>query len=369
MANTNLDRYNGSTVKYFGKRDIGGYALKFTTQLDPDLYRDYFTKKTDFGLSLERTLPIYFNHTFDDVIKKARLGEAVLTATDEGLEVLGFIYSKSTLPANIDEWSYLIHTEREAYVNFILEKIASGEMGYSTGSAPHLVVRSANEDGTSEMKKWDIAELSITHTPAEPRTYAVIKGVNLKDFQFNWAELKAQTNNDMSKTEIKTLAEISQELKSALDSVKLGAKLSAKNVAHIETAKKCMSDSIGQLNNVLNGHYGKDVKNDGALPAADVPASDTTVSDMQALIDTINGFTIGITDAISAGFDAIATTQAEQSQKLDEIIGKLGDPVVADPAIDTGTGIDTIAKAESEDYVSSITKQVDEILKRHSTIS
>ena len=47
-------------------------------------------------------------------------------------------------------------------------------LGWSSGSVPHLVQRTKGSlPGTQKITSWPIVELSLTPTPAEPRTIGV----------------------------------------------------------------------------------------------------------------------------------------------------------------------------------------------------
>lgn len=201
--------YKGEAVKFVEDTKIKGLAVKFTTSTDPDLYFDFFTSNCDFGLSLNNTLPIYFNHCFDGVLKTARIGEAKLTKKNDGIFVDGFIYNLKNYPNDLDNWSTQIIKERAEYIDIILKLIEDGKMGYSTGSAPHLVKKSF-ENGTNEITKWDIVELSITHTPAEPRTYATKSAINDK---FDWSQylkIGAKISNETATSLIDSLENLNK---------------------------------------------------------------------------------------------------------------------------------------------------------------
>lgn len=202
--------YKGEGVKFVEDTKIKGLAVKFTTSADPDLYFDFFTSNCDFGLSLNNTLPIYFNHCFDGVLKTARIGEAKLTKKNDGIFVDGFIYNLKNYPNDLDNWSTQIIKERAEYIDIILKLIEDGKMGYSTGSAPHLVKKKSFENGTNEITKWDIVELSITHTPAEPRTYATKSAINDK---FDWSQylkIGAKISNETATSLIDSLENLNK---------------------------------------------------------------------------------------------------------------------------------------------------------------
>ncbi len=59
---------------------------------------------------------------------------------------------------------------RNKYVGDVMKLVKSGALGLSTGALSHLVVR----DG-GEVKRWVVGEISLTPTPAEPRTLSAVK--------------------------------------------------------------------------------------------------------------------------------------------------------------------------------------------------
>jgi hypothetical protein len=59
------------------------------------------------------------------------------------------------------------------YMAAIRKLVAEGVVGLSTGSVSHLVERTPSKGGLHEILSWPIVELSLTPTPAEPRTIGV----------------------------------------------------------------------------------------------------------------------------------------------------------------------------------------------------
>lgn len=160
---TELQVLFGSAVKDLGNGKIGGYAVLFTTAKDPDLTGDYFTKDTDFSLDTNNATAVYYAHTLDKTIKDKKLGKASFQIKDE-----------------VGVWVEAQLNLRDTYVNRIYQMVKDGELGFSTGSAPHLIRREAVK-GASHLKAWPIVELSLTPTPAEPRTLAVpVKSIELE---------------------------------------------------------------------------------------------------------------------------------------------------------------------------------------------
>ena len=143
--------FQGGEVKSLGGGRVGGYLVRFSTPADPDLVGDFFTSETDFDLYEGKTVPMLFNHGLDPVLKRRRLGRASLKLDDVGV------------------WAEGILSERDEYEKKILELVEAGKLGWSSGSAPHMVER--EQKGTAAfVKSWPIVEASQTHTPCEPRT-------------------------------------------------------------------------------------------------------------------------------------------------------------------------------------------------------
>jgi hypothetical protein len=112
-----------------------------------DLVGDTFTKSTEVGSERPfKGMPLYFDHAQGEI--KDSIG--------------------TVLDANSDDsgmWFDFQLNKRHKYSSKIKELIKTGALGLSTGAISHLVTR----DG-GELKCWVIGELSLTPTPAEPRT-------------------------------------------------------------------------------------------------------------------------------------------------------------------------------------------------------
>ena len=153
--------YYGGAVKALGDGKLGGYLVRFSTQNDPDLTGEFFTKDTDFGDHVNAT--VYYQHGLDPTIKKRKLGRAELTPDDFGV------------------WAETQLQLRDNYEKFMYEQAKAGKMGWSSGSAPHLVEYEPR-DKAIWIKTWPLGlDASLTMTPAEPRN-----GVTpLKSLQVN----------------------------------------------------------------------------------------------------------------------------------------------------------------------------------------
>lgn len=147
-------RVDGSAVKDLGDGRVGGYLVRFSTQDDPDLTGDYFTKATDFGP--HQVTPVYYQHGMDE-----RLQRRVL-ASDASLKV-----------DDVGVWVEAQLALRDDYEKQIYALAQAGKLGWSSGTAPHLVERERTGKAY-HIKAWPLGlDASLTPTPAEPRTLAV----------------------------------------------------------------------------------------------------------------------------------------------------------------------------------------------------
>lgn len=152
-------------VKVLSKDDktavVGGWGVVFGGQ---DLVGEHFAPDTDFDLNYVPNKRVYYDHALSDV--KNDIGMVVKnTVEDMGVWV----------EAQLDR--------SKKYVDLILKLIDKGIIGWSSGTAEHLVVTEGKA-----IKRWPIIEFSLTPTPAEPRTLGVER---LKILAQDNPELKA----------------------------------------------------------------------------------------------------------------------------------------------------------------------------------
>ena len=153
----------GGEVKAIGDNRFQGYLVRFSSPSDPDLTGDFFTKSTDFGFSgrLEKT-PVYFHHRQPlsgpdgrEVVIKSRIGDADLTIDEIGVFVDAVTYN------------------RKQYEQEIAKMGKAGLLGWSSGTAPHVVDR-RRVGKAYEITAWPLGlDASMTPTPAEPRNGVV----------------------------------------------------------------------------------------------------------------------------------------------------------------------------------------------------
>lgn len=149
----------GDELKSAGDGRFTGRLVRFSSADDKDLAGDYFTKNTDFGIKDGQTTPIYFNHRLPistrdkkEIVIKAKIGEGALTVDDEGVLIDAIIFN------------------REKYEKAIIKAGKAKKLGWSSGTAKHLVDR--DEDGF--IKTWPLGlDASVTPTPCEPHNDAL----------------------------------------------------------------------------------------------------------------------------------------------------------------------------------------------------
>lgn len=188
-------------VKAVGEYSLRGRGIVYG---GTDLAGDTFTKNTDLGASRSfEGLPVYYDHALSGL--KSQIGVVKYwEADDEGIEV----------EIELDR--------RHKYAKEVMELVKRGGLGLSTGSLPHLVVR---KDG--ELKRWVVGEISLTPTPAEPRTLTEVKSQETETVSTAAVDVvpddivrpsaQTDTNKSISFTgETTTMSDIKNQVKEAI---------------------------------------------------------------------------------------------------------------------------------------------------------
>lgn len=152
--------YFGSAVKALGNGKVGGYLVEFSDVesrkgAPPDLTKEFFTKNTDYDIEGGEKKTVYFDHGLDPVLKRRKLSKAELKVDEVGV------------------WAETVLDTRDKYLAKIYEMVEKGILGWSSGSASHLVEKKKSAGGFVEITAWPIVEASLTHTPANPYSTAV----------------------------------------------------------------------------------------------------------------------------------------------------------------------------------------------------
>ncbi len=144
---------HGSSIKSLADGKIGGYLVVFSDETSPDLAGDYFTKDTDFGIVDGQKSIVWFNHRKPikakdgrEVGDREKIGAGNLKIDDKGVFIEAILFN------------------RDQYEQ------ALTKMGWSSGTAPHLVDREKKGDANF-IKSWPLGlDASLTPRPCEPRT-------------------------------------------------------------------------------------------------------------------------------------------------------------------------------------------------------
>ncbi len=153
----------GGEIKALGDNRFGGYLVRFSTAADPDLSGDFFTPETDFDMEFPGKSTAYWDHGFGVQIGNKLIGASKkLGRADLKMDEIGV-------------WAEILLQERDEYEKRIAEMAKAGKLGWSSGTASHLVERTPVEGGKAyQIKHWPLGlDASLTHTPAEPRNMVV----------------------------------------------------------------------------------------------------------------------------------------------------------------------------------------------------
>lgn len=129
---------------------IGGWAVDFTDETNPDVDGQYFDALTTYLTDYYRNAPLWMNHGDDPRYGSLPIGRRVLT----------IIYRHGIwLEHELD----LQHPHFEETA----ARVEAGELTYSTDSILHHVLN-GYDDESGRLGWWALAGCSLTDTPAEP---------------------------------------------------------------------------------------------------------------------------------------------------------------------------------------------------------
>lgn len=185
----------GDAVKALGEGKVGGYLVRFTAPNDLDLDGDYFNKSTDYDLDEDTPTKsrLYYHHGLDEVIGKRKIGKGQLHTDDVGV------------------WIEAQLSMRDEYEKAIYAMAEQGKLGWSSGTASHLV--ETEQQGKARwIRTWPLGmDASLTPTPAEPRNTVIpLKSMNhIKSIIM--PDPKGETETAMAETNIKGEKEMTEE--------------------------------------------------------------------------------------------------------------------------------------------------------------
>lgn len=143
----------GGAVKALGDGRLGGYLVLYGDREHTDLVGDYFAPDTDFGD--HDTSPVLYHHGADPDLGARKLSDGHLRRDRIGVWI---------------ETQLALRDEYERAIYALAER---GKLGWSSGTAAHLVER-VPDGSAKRITRWPLGlDASLTPTPAEPRTAAV----------------------------------------------------------------------------------------------------------------------------------------------------------------------------------------------------
>jgi len=169
----------GSTVKALGDGKVAGYLVRFTSPDELDLEGEYFDAETDYDFKDGERTALYYHHGSDKTVGRRKIGDGVLTMKDAGVWLEGQLEM------------------RDGYERAIAGMADKERLGFSSGTAPHLVEREPIEDGKGyHITRWPLRlDASLTPTPADPGN----RVMTLKTYQAQTGHVKALEPEDASR--------------------------------------------------------------------------------------------------------------------------------------------------------------------------
>lgn len=195
------------TLKHLGgtRYEVSGALVLFSDEeSEADFSGDIFTKSTDFFLddNDEITLPVLYNHGFDPVIGKSRLGigRGRVTKDDKALWI-----------------KHELDTAKNVYDEMVVELIQARQrlhgknFGWSAGTSKHLAEREPINKHYSKITKWGLAEASLTLIPQDWRQVefdlAQLSETSIKSLLTNTANVDVSEASETSEdTQVSTEA-------------------------------------------------------------------------------------------------------------------------------------------------------------------
>lgn len=145
----------GGEVKAKSDGRVEGYLVLFGDADNPDLEGDFFTPETDFGLADGAKSAVWYRHALDPTLDR-KLADGELKADQVGV------------------WVEAQLNLRDRYERALWKMANEGKLGWSSGTAAHLVRREEQEGGAQKIVRWPLGlDASLTPDPAEPRTQAL----------------------------------------------------------------------------------------------------------------------------------------------------------------------------------------------------
>ncbi len=164
----------GGEIKALGDGRVGGYLVQYGSPEQTDLTGvDFFTSSSEFGPHTSSL--VYYHHGMDNTIQRRVIDPAAKLVKDD-----------------VGVWVEAQLNMRDAYEREMYRMAERKKLGWSSGTAGHLVER-VPVHGAMWIKTWPLGlDASLTPTPAEPRTQAIpLKSITAPTFVLPEAAVQA----------------------------------------------------------------------------------------------------------------------------------------------------------------------------------
>jgi hypothetical protein len=262
--------YFGSAVKALGGGRVGGYLVEFsdpaTQKGMPDLDREYFTCATDFDIEDGQKATVYYDHGLDPTLKTRKIGRGTMAMKDDGV------------------WFEAQLALRDDYEKWIYKLAEMGKLGWSSGTAPHLVTRKKGVNDTMEILSWPLGnDASLTPMPASPTNrVSTLKSVAVPTFKALVDEIEHEEAQSIS---LESLPALSQVISPA--DFKKGLLDRSQSVEAAVKEFLMHADVIGE---VLKSHTARvegrvkfRIEKDGHVPASNLKHIASMVQDLGSM--------------------------------------------------------------------------------------
>lgn len=308
--NDTLISYGGA-IKTLGETDdtvkIGGYLVEFGSadNHDSSALRDYFDKDTDFRIAADGAKSaVYYHHGLNPTLKTRQLATADIGIDDSGV------------------WFEAELSKRDKYEAKIAEMARMGKLGLSSGTASHLVRRTAvkNAQGVkaNHIDLWPLGlDASLTPTPAQPSlTVMALKSVELDGDDF---ELGESTFDDEFKGWDESAHNRDGDGKFGSGSSGSGGGENGSATKPDGDLQKSTKDLLGKAAQSLNKHLSKvrDILDDSEV---DGKGDDRIKAEHQKIKDLSEKF-----KAIASRVNSASEDELRSDPSLISIGGKIGD--------------------------------------------
>lgn len=146
----------GDAVKALGDGRVGGYLVRFSSEADPDLTGEWFTRATYYGPRDGDGADTLVHHGFPLKAGLEELADRLLSPLRTRKDEVG-IFAEAVLDM------------ADEYEKMLYQLVEQGKLAWSSGAPGHMVRRK----DSGEITRWPIAEGSLTPTPAEPRNRVI----------------------------------------------------------------------------------------------------------------------------------------------------------------------------------------------------